>query len=219
MHKHSSLERGNSVSAKRTLWPDCAIKADPYRLPAHIEFEVPNPIFSRVSVNRTVSIYNSFVVIIDRLGQQSQTLRIIALEDFDAIIVRVGFNTQGNRQIGSAVYLHHQKLGLELPLYAATDCRDTAAFWLVWSRVLGVPTMSVGKDGSLTDPFNRIGQLHVGGVLRRRKIVTETTIRPAFRRQTTRQQRRMVEVKIAHSKGATTDFQRQGGSNVYSLFG
>jgi len=145
MQKHSSLERGNNISANKSFWPDYAIEVDPYRLPAHIEFEVPNPAFSSVAAHRLVSIYTNFVIIVDRLGSHSTTLRIIALEEFDAIVVRVGFSRQGYRQIGSAVYLCHEKLGLDLPLYAAIDTQETASFWLSWSRVLGVPAMSVDR--------------------------------------------------------------------------
>ena len=213
MQKHSSLERGNETSASKSLWPDCAIEVDPYRLPAHIELEVPNPVFSFVSVSRTVSIYTNFVVIFDRMGPHSMTLRIVALVDFDAIVVRVGFCANGIRQIGSAVYLHHATLGLELPLYAATDCRDTAAFWLSWSRVLGVPAMSVGKDGVLFDPFNKVGKLHVGESLSRRPVVSHTAYRPTLRRQSAHQQRRIT--KTVERSGC---IDQQTGSNVYRLF-
>ncbi len=209
MHKHSSLERGNDFSATRNLWPDYAIEVDPYRLPAHIELEVPNPDFSNVSVNRLVSIYNGFVVISDRLGQQATSMRIIALDDFDAVVVRVGFSARGYRRIGSAVYLHHAKLGLDLPLYAQDDCRDTAAFWHSWSRVLGLPAMSVAKDGSLVDPYERVGKLHVNEVLGRRSGVGSIEFRPAFRRQSAHQQRRMAEANAT---------PRKIGSNIYRLF-
>jgi len=214
MHKHSSLIRGNCISANKSLWPDCAIEADPYRLPAHIEFDVPVPVFSGVPGNRMVSIYNGFVVIVDRLGQQSTTMRIVALQDFDAIVVRVGFSSHGYRQIGSAVYLHHAGLGYELPLYAAVDCSDTAAFWHSWSRVLGLPAMTVDKDGGLVDPFERVGRLHVCQTLARRPIAGGTDFRPAFRRSPAYQQRRMVETNSASRSGARSD----NGSNIYRLF-
>ena len=214
MHKHSSLIRGNTLSANKSLWPDCAIEADPYRLPAHIGFDVPVPAFSAVAGNRTVTIYKSFIVIVDRLGQQSTTMRIVALRDFDAIVVRVGFASHGYRQIGSAVYLHHAGLGYDLPLYAADDCRDTAAFWHSWSRVLALPAMTVDKDGSLVDPFDRVGKLHVCKTLARRPVAGGTDFRPAFRRLSTSQQRRMVETTSASRTGA----RRDNSSNVYRLF-
>ncbi len=209
MHKHSSLKRGNEFSATRNLWPDYAIEVDPYRLPAHIELEVPNPVFSNVSVNRLVSIYNGFVVIADRVGQTAASTRIIAVEDFDAIVVRVGFSARGYRRIGSAVYLHHAKLGLDLPLYAQDDCRDTAAFWHSWSRVLGLPPMSVDKDGTLIDPYERVGKLHVSEALGRRSDAGSTGFSPAFRRQSTHQQRRMTKASAT---------SRKIGSNIYRLF-
>jgi len=213
MHKHSSLIRGNTISANKSLWPDCAIEADPYRLPAHIKFDVPVPAFSNVAGNRTVSIYKCFVVIVDRVGQQSTTMRIVALQDFDAIVVRVGFSAHGYRQIGSAVYLHHARLGYDLPLYAAGDCRDTAAFWHSFSRVTGLPAMTVDKDGSLVDPFERVGKLHVCQTLARRPIAGATDFRPAFRRLPAYQQRRMVETTSASKSDGGSS-----ASNIYRLF-
>jgi len=218
MHKHSSPGRGNVFSVNKSLWPDCAINVDPYRLPAHIDFEVPSPAFSSVPVNRTVSIYSGFVVITDRLAQHSTTMRIVALADFDAVVVRVGFSAHGYRQIGSAVYLHHGRLGLELPLYSATDCEETAAFWLAWSRVLGVPAMSVGADGDLTDPFERMGKLHIGSVLSRRTIAGATACRPVLRRQSARQQRRMVEANVSTADARSAVMPQKNGSNIYRLF-
>ncbi len=218
MHKHSSLKRGNDFSAKKSLWPDYAIEVDPYRLPAHMMFEVPKPVFSSVPVNRSVSIYNSFVVITDMVGQQSKILRIVALEDFDAIVVRVGFSAHGYRQIGSAVYLHHEKLGFELPLYAAPDCHDTAAYWNSWSRVLGLPAMTVAEDGSLVDPFDRVGKLHVCETVHRRTYTSGGDYRPAFRRQTALQQRRMINAGSLPAIAGTGSANQENGSNVYRLF-
>lgn len=218
MHKHSSLERGNELSANESLWPDYAIEADPYRLPAHIEFEVPNPVFSSVPANRTVSIYKGFVVVTDKLGQHSTAMRIIALDEFDAVVVRVGFSSHGYRQIGSAVYLHHEKYGLDLPLYASNDCQDTASFWLSWSRVLGVPAMSVNEEGELSDPFERVGELHVGTALQRRSMAGNTCFRPAFRRQSAVQQRRLVDASAAKMMVDPRTGVRKNESNVYRLF-
>jgi Family of unknown function (DUF6101) len=209
MQKHSSLKRGNDFSAVKKLWPDYAIEVDPYRLPAHIELEVPNPVFSNVAVNRLVSIYSGFVVIADRMGRHAASTRIIALDDFDAVVVRVGFSASGYRRIGSAVYLHHQKLGLDLPLYAEADCRDTAAFWHSWSRVLGLPAMSVDKDGSLIDPYERVGKLPVNEALGRRPSAGSIDFRPAFRHQSAHQKRRMAEASAT---------PRKIGSNIYRLF-
>jgi len=141
-------------------------------------------------------------------------MRIVALQDFDAIVVRVGFSSHGYRQIGSAVYLHHAGLGYELPLYAADDCSDTAAFWHSWSRVLGLPAMTVDKDGSLVDPFERVGRLHVCRTLARRAIAGGTDFRPAFRRSSAYQQRRMVETISASKSGGGHNTQ----SNIYRLF-
>ena len=207
MHTHSIQERGNDISVHSSLWPDCEIDVDPYRLPVHIAFDAPCPGFTRVVVKRTVSLYKGFVVITDRLGATSCTLRIIALADFDGVVVRVGFNSTKYRQIGSAVYLHHAAFGLDLPLYASVDCDDTAALWLAWSRALGVPAMSFDANGEMFDPFNRVGELCVGSSLPRRPVMGNTGIR----QQSCRSVRRLTPARTVASASKR--------SNVYSPFG
>ncbi len=219
MQKHSSQERGNQIPVNGSLWPDCAIEVDPYRLPAHIEFDAPCPVFTNVAVNRTVSIYKGFVVVTDKLGLQSTTQRVIALDDFDAVVVRVGFNSHRHRQIGSAVYLHHKRLGLDLPLYAAVDCQDTAVFWYSWARVLGVPAMSISRDGSLIDPFNRLGQVCISHSKPRRSFISQAAQRPSVRQQSARHKRRIEKINSARQLVGPAGSQTKDGSNVYNLFG
>ena len=43
------------------------------------------------------------------------------------------------------------------------------AEWKSWSRVLGVPLLVDDGDGTVREPFQRLGQLNVGPALARKK--------------------------------------------------
>jgi hypothetical protein len=67
--------------------------------------------------------------------------------------------------------LEHRDRGLSVPLFVAPEGDDAVAQWKAWARVLGVPMLVIEKDGSLREPFRRLGRLAVGppGARRRRR--------------------------------------------------
>ncbi len=67
------------------------------------------------------------------------------------------------------VVLEHTDPGLSLPLYCAADGQDMAAEWQSWARVLGMPLLVAEADGSLREPFERIGALRVAVSKSRRR--------------------------------------------------
>ena len=60
-----------------------------------------------------------------------------------------------------AVVLEHRDPGLSLPLYRATDGIDIVAEWQSWGRALCLPLLVVEADGSLREPFARMGAVRV----------------------------------------------------------
>jgi hypothetical protein len=60
-----------------------------------------------------------------------------------------------------AVVLEHRDPGLSLPLYRATDGTDIVAEWQSWGRALCLPLLVVEADGSLREPFARMGAVRV----------------------------------------------------------
>jgi Family of unknown function (DUF6101) len=60
-----------------------------------------------------------------------------------------------------AVVLEHDDPSLSLPLFASGECDDIVAEWQAWGRVLGLPLLVAERDGSLREPFARIGAVRV----------------------------------------------------------
>jgi uncharacterized protein DUF6101 len=59
------------------------------------------------------------------------------------------------------VCLEHRDAGLTVPLFCATDSNDVVAEWQLWAKVLRLPLLVAHVDGSLTEPFTRIGLVRV----------------------------------------------------------
>lgn len=68
-----------------------------------------------------------------------------------------------------AVVLEHRDPGLSLPLYRATDGTDIVAEWQSWGRSLCLPLLVVEADGSLREPFARMGAVRVATPTWRRR--------------------------------------------------
>jgi hypothetical protein len=79
------------------------------------------------------------------------------------------------------VVLEHRDRQLSLTLYRATDCIDILAEWQSWGRALGLPLLVAEADGSLREPFQRIGAVRVAApIARRRRRSALKARRPSF---------------------------------------
>ena len=68
-----------------------------------------------------------------------------------------------------AVVLEHGDPALSLPLFAAAESDDVLAEWQSWGRVLGLPLLVVEGDGSLREPFARLGAVRIEPPASRRR--------------------------------------------------
>jgi len=68
-----------------------------------------------------------------------------------------------------AVVLEHGDPSLSLPLFSASEADDIVAEWQSWGRVLGLPLLVAERDGSLREPFTRIGPLRIEAPTSRRR--------------------------------------------------
>ena len=76
---------------------------------------------------------------------------------------------EGDEPAAIAVMLEHRDGGLSVPLFMATEAEDAAAIWKSWGRVLGLPLLVVEGDGSLREPFQRVGGVAVSAPKQRRR--------------------------------------------------
>jgi hypothetical protein len=68
-----------------------------------------------------------------------------------------------------AVVLEHGDPALSLPLFSSVTGDDIVADWQAWGRVLGLPLLVAEGDGSLREPFARLGALRIEAPSRRRR--------------------------------------------------
>jgi len=75
--------------------------------------------------------------------------------------------------------LEHPDAALSLTLFRAGDCSDIIAEWRSWGRILGLPLLVAEADGSLREPFPRLGRIRVDTpVMRRRRATALKRRRP-----------------------------------------
>jgi hypothetical protein len=80
-----------------------------------------------------------------------------------------------------AVSLEHRDPALSVPLYSACDNDDVVAEWQLWGRVLRLPLLIADLDGSLREPFRRVGDVRVGmSAPRRRRRTALKARRPSI---------------------------------------
>ena len=75
----------------------------------------------------------------------------------------------GAQAASVAVMLDHRDNALSVPLHIATDGDDGLAMWKSWGRVLGLPLLVVDRDGSVREPFPRLGSIGIGKPAPRRR--------------------------------------------------
>ena len=79
-----------------------------------------------------------------------------------------------------AVVLEHGDPALSLPLFCSSASDDVVAEWQSWGRVLGLPLLVAERDGSLREPFARLGALRIEApTWRRRRRTAIARRRPA----------------------------------------
>ncbi|MGA2311496.1 MAG: DUF6101 family protein [Xanthobacteraceae bacterium] len=79
-----------------------------------------------------------------------------------------------------AVVLEHGDPALSLPLFCSSASDDIVAEWQSWGRVLGLPLLVAERDGSLREPFARLGAVRIEApTWRRRRRTAIARRRPA----------------------------------------
>jgi hypothetical protein len=80
----------------------------------------------------------------------------LPLTAFRGVAIRLAGRADGSPS-AIAVVLEHGDPALSLPLFAADESDDIVAEWQSWGRVLGLPLLIAERDGSLREPFARVG--------------------------------------------------------------
>ena len=140
-----------------------ALRLDPYALPARYSArdQGADGNVREIELDRARVVFRRAVRGIPmKVGVQVNEFRGVMLHTLPP---------EGQEPAAVAITLEHDDAGLSVPLYVASEGDDAVAQWKCWGRVLGVPLLVVESDGSLREPFRRIGRLGVGQPAPRRR--------------------------------------------------
>jgi len=130
-------------------------RLDPFSLP--VRFETADE--AADGRRRVIDLHRERVVVRRAVRGMRMALNL-PVAAFRGIAIRLSGPTNEPARAVTVV-LEHGDPALSLPLYSAAAGDDVVAEWQCWARVLGLPLLVAEGNGSLREPFARIGALRV----------------------------------------------------------
>jgi hypothetical protein len=151
------------------------MRLDPFSLP--VRFEAADD--AADGRRRIVDLHRERVVVRRSVGGMRMALNL-PVAAFRGVAIRLNGSVD-EPPTAIDVILEHNDPALSLPLLSSPASDDIVAEWQSWGRVLGLPLLIADRDGSLREPFSRIGPLRVEGpTWRRRRRSAIARRRPAL---------------------------------------
>jgi hypothetical protein len=154
-----------------------AVRLDPFSLP--VRFEAADE--AADERRRIVDLHRERVVVRRCVGGMRMALNM-PVSAFRGVVIRLKHRDDDAPPSAIDVVLEHGDPALSLPLFSSETADEIVAEWQAWGRVLGLPLLIAERDGSLREPFARIGAVLIEAPARRRR--RRTTIsrrRPSIR--------------------------------------
>jgi hypothetical protein len=142
----------------------CAQRLDPFSLP--VRFTAADAVADERL--RVIDLHRERVVFRRSVRGMRMSLSL-PVSAFRGVAIRLWLNEADKIPNAIAVVLEHGDPALSLPLFSSTASDDILAEWQTWGRVLGLPLLVVEADGSLREPFARLGPLRVDPPTPRRR--------------------------------------------------
>jgi len=138
-------------------------RLDPFSLP--VRFAAADA--SADECLRIVDLHRERVVLRRSVGGMRMALNM-PLSHFRGVAIRLT-GVPGEPPSAIAVVLEHGDPALSLPLFSAREADDIVAEWQSWGRVLNLPLLVAEADGSLREPYARMGALRIAAPTWRRR--------------------------------------------------
>jgi len=149
-------------------------RLDPFSLPVRFEAADAAADESR----RVVDLHRERVVLRRSVAGMRMALNM-PVAAFRGVAIRL-YGETDQPPTAIAVVLEHADPALSLPLFSSPDTDNIVAEWQSWGRVLGLPLLVAERDGSLREPFARLGALRIEApTWRRRRRTAIARRRPA----------------------------------------
>jgi hypothetical protein len=130
-------------------------RLDPFSLP--VRFEAADD--AADERRRVVDLHRERVVVRRSVRGMRMALNM-PVTAFRGVSIRLS-GEAGKIPTAIAVVLEHGDPSLSLPLFCSTGPDDVVAEWQSWGRVLGLPLLVTERDGSLREPFARLGAVRI----------------------------------------------------------
>jgi len=140
-----------------------ALRLDPFSLPVRFEAED----LAADGRRRIVDLHRERIVLRRSVGGMRMALNM-PVAAFRGIAIRL-YGQPDQAPTAISVVLEHTDPALSLPLFSSPDTDDIVAEWQTWGRVLGLPLLVAEGDGTLREPFARLGQLRIEAPTWRRR--------------------------------------------------
>ena len=141
-----------------------AMRLDPFALPARFW---ANDSGADEQV-RQVDLYRERVVVRRSVRGMPMALNM-PVSAYRGVSIRVVAADGDTQHPSVAIVLEHDDPALALPLYVSPDGDEVNAEWRSWGEVLGLPLLIAAEDGSLSEPFARMGGVRLADVCQRRR--------------------------------------------------
>jgi hypothetical protein len=161
------MEAGRIAAGSGRIGVHAPLRLDPFSLP--VRFAAADDAADERT--RIVDLHRERVVVRRSVRGIRMALNM-PVAAFRGVAIRL-IGDAGKTPSAIAVMLEHGDPALSVPLFAAIESDDVVADWQSWGRVLGLPLLVADGDGSLREPFARLGALRVEAPgLRRRRRTT-----------------------------------------------
>src|SRR5271170_2673989 len=140
-----------------------SVRLDPFSLP--VRFEAADA--AADGRRRIVDLHRERVVVRRSVGGMRMALNL-PVAAFRGVAIRMNGNAN-EPPTAIDVVLEHGDPALSLPLFSSSATDDIVAEWQSWGRVLGLPLLVAERDGSLREPFARLGAVRVEAPTWRRR--------------------------------------------------
>jgi uncharacterized protein DUF6101 len=150
------------AGTQRASTTACPWRLDPFSLPTRFT-TADDAADGRL---RIVDLHRERVILRRALSGMRMAVNL-PVAAYRGVAIRLDATTRTPPMV--CVTLEHADAALSLPLFASTDNDDIVAEWQLWGRVLGLPLLIAETDGTMHEPFARIGLLRIAAPTWRRR--------------------------------------------------
>jgi hypothetical protein len=157
------METGRTTAGSGRVGASTPLRLDPFSLP--VRFEAADA--AADERRRVVDLHRERVVLRRSVAGMRMALNM-PVAAFRGVAIRL-CGEADKPPTAITVVLEHADPALSLPLFSSPDTDNIVAEWQSWGRVLGLPLLVAERDGSLREPFARLGALRIEAPTWRRR--------------------------------------------------